>query len=365
MNSLCLKGQDVNIPGSRNMICGMNGDLYVQSTNANYNTIINYGNVGKVGIGLIPTEDFHVGVKARFDQDIFTNRIVTNRITSEDSLIAFGDSSIYLSPLYNQIYGSSNTLMKGLGLGVQTFSAGLNSTAIGKRVRANGANSIVIGRTDVSSSSMLVNSIDNSLMIGFNSDAPTLTVLAATGGNGSTGYVGIGTSNPNAKLTVHTEAGSQGAYGILSTSNSPTVKSISVIHKDPLNLIDQENFIVYTDGRVYCREVFVKLGQLGDFVFDEDYDLMTYHELENYLKQNHHLPGVPSEPEVLSGGLNVGEMQAKVLQKTEENTLYILDLNKRLEKSQIENEKLKSDLEEMKKKQIELEEKINEMFSKK
>ena len=60
-NSLCMKGIDVNDPNSRNEICGMNGDLYLQSGNANYNTIINKDNGGKVGIGTIDINNLTPG----------------------------------------------------------------------------------------------------------------------------------------------------------------------------------------------------------------------------------------------------------------------------------------------------------------
>ena len=50
-NSLCIKGYDPQDPNSRNHICGNTNDLYIQSTLGNYNTIINHGNQGRVGIG--------------------------------------------------------------------------------------------------------------------------------------------------------------------------------------------------------------------------------------------------------------------------------------------------------------------------
>jgi hypothetical protein len=105
-----------------------------------------------------------------------------------------------------------------------------------------------------------------------------------------------------------------------------------------------ENFLVYGGGQVYCREVYVKIGTLGDFVFNADYKLRSYSELHDYLKSEKHLPGIPSEKEVVSTNLNLGEMQALQLQKIEELTLYILDLNKRLEVQEKENKILEEQI---------------------
>jgi hypothetical protein len=153
--------------------------------------------------------------------------------------------------------------------------------------------------------------------------------------------------HPTAKLEVFSEILNPFSYAVKTVVSNPFTKCYSVI--DNSSGTPVENFIVYGNGQVYCREVFVKLGVLGDFVFDEDYKLLSYQELRRYIKENKHLPGVPAEKIVLAGGLNVGEMIANVLQKTEENTLYILDLNDRVEQLENENKQLKDQLESMNK----------------
>ena len=52
--------------------------------------------------------------------------------------------------------------------------------------------------------------------------------------------------------------------------------------------------------------------------------------LETYLKKNKHLPDVPSSSEVIKKGINVGEMDATLLKKIEEQTLYIINLQKQI-----------------------------------
>ncbi|MFC1617356.1 hypothetical protein ACFL2K_03960 [Candidatus Margulisiibacteriota bacterium] len=69
----------------------------------------------------------------------------------------------------------------------------------------------------------------------------------------------------------------------------------------------------------------------SDFVFEDDYNLMPLAEVENKIKTQKHLPGIPSEAEVKKNGVSVGEMQAKLLQKIEELTLYVIEQNKKIE----------------------------------
>lgn len=87
------------------------------------------------------------------------------------------------------------------------------------------------------------------------------------------------------------------------------------------------------NGKIRAKEVVVETNW-SDFVFADDYKLMPLDELEKNIKQNRHLPGIPSEKEVTENGVGLGEMQAKLLQKIEELTLYVIELKK-------ENERLR------------------------
>jgi hypothetical protein len=87
------------------------------------------------------------------------------------------------------------------------------------------------------------------------------------------------------------------------------------------------------NGKVACEEVLVELdGNWPDYVFAEDYDLMSLSELENSIKTNNHLPGLPSATEVEQNGFELADMQKRVLQKVEELTLYTIEQEKLIEK---------------------------------
>ncbi len=81
----------------------------------------------------------------------------------------------------------------------------------------------------------------------------------------------------------------------------------------------------------------------SDFVFENDYELRTLEEVEQHINEKGRLPEIPSETEVTENGINLGEMNAKLLQKIEELTLYYnrakqaeFDLNK-LESITVQN----------------------------
>lgn len=69
----------------------------------------------------------------------------------------------------------------------------------------------------------------------------------------------------------------------------------------------------------------------SDFVFADDYQLKPLAEVEEYVKENKHLPEIPSAEEVYKNGLDLAQMDAKLLQKIEELTLYVIQQNKKIE----------------------------------
>lgn len=78
----------------------------------------------------------------------------------------------------------------------------------------------------------------------------------------------------------------------------------------------------------------------ADFVFEDNYQLPTLQEVEQHIKQNGHLKDIPSAKEVEQNGIELGEMNKKLLQKVEELTLYVIEMNKELQavKSQLKKE---------------------------
>ncbi|UTN03047.1 tail fiber protein [Flavobacterium bizetiae] len=103
-------------------------------------------------------------------------------------------------------------------------------------------------------------------------------------------------------------------------------------------------------GTIHSQEVKVDMEGWSDFVFKKEYNLPTLEDVEKHINEKGHLENIPNEEEVLKNGINLGEINAKLLQKIEEMTLYMIDMKK-------ENI-------EMKTKQIQLENTVKEFINK-
>jgi hypothetical protein len=97
---------------------------------------------------------------------------------------------------------------------------------------------------------------------------------------------------------------------------------------------------VAIDGKVIAEEMRVQLsGAWPDYVFNEEYELMSLNKLEKEIAKHGHLPGMPSAKEAESEGIMVGDMNRMLLEKVEEMILHIIELNKRIEFLETKNEK--------------------------
>jgi len=90
-------------------------------------------------------------------------------------------------------------------------------------------------------------------------------------------------------------------------------------------------------GNIASREVKVTVDAGADFVFEKDYDLPSLESVDKFIKENKHLPQIASAEEMKKDGINLSEMNIKLLQKIEEMTLYMIEMKK-------ENEEMKKDI---------------------
>ncbi len=102
------------------------------------------------------------------------------------------------------------------------------------------------------------------------------------------------------------------------------------------------------EGSIGAREIKVEASSWSDFVFENDYKLRTLEEVEEHIAEKGHLPEIPSEAEVTENGINLGEMNAKLLQKIEELTLYLIEQNKELKSANQKIEKLQKEVSALK-----------------
>lgn len=99
-----------------------------------------------------------------------------------------------------------------------------------------------------------------------------------------------------------------------------------------INKTTQTNSSYRLDVNGEVRANGVTVNTTGaDFVFEDHYKLNKLEDIEQFIKANHHLPEIPSAKEMTENGMNVGELNKQLLQKVEELTLYIIDLNKQIQ----------------------------------
>ena len=85
------------------------------------------------------------------------------------------------------------------------------------------------------------------------------------------------------------------------------------------------------NGNIRAKEVKVEATNWPDYVFEEGYKVGTLEELEKYIKTNKHLPEMPTAKEVAANGIELGEMNKKLLEKIEELTLHLIEKDKKID----------------------------------
>jgi len=87
------------------------------------------------------------------------------------------------------------------------------------------------------------------------------------------------------------------------------------------------------NGNIHAKEIKIDVDAVNwpDFVFDKKYEILPLSLLEQFIIKNKHLPEIPSAKEVGENGVNIGEMNIKLLRKVEELTLYLIEQDKKIE----------------------------------
>jgi trimeric autotransporter adhesin len=118
-----------------------------------------------------------------------------------------------------------------------------------------------------------------------------------------------------------------------------------VLIGDPTTVTMPDGYKLFVQTGILTEKLKIAIKgtpKWSDYVFAKNYKLKSFEELESYIQTNKHLPNIPSAEEMVKNGLDVATMDAKLLEKIEELTLYVLDLGK-------QNVEMKKEIERLKK----------------
>jgi hypothetical protein len=309
-----LTGNSGTTPGTNFLGTTDNQSIVVKANNAEAMRILANGNVG-IGTDA-PGYKLDVNGSARFAGVTYiqgpltyiNNGLIDNSNASAQ-LNFPGDGSVGLSAGVSTGVRRLTILPDGnVGIGVTSPTAQLHTTG---SIRFAGlGNNNALDRVLVSDANGILSYRDVSTIAGG-------TAGWAYGGNAVGAQTALGTTSNFALpfITNGTERMRILANGTVAigTTTVPAGAKLAV------------------EGTIYARKIKVEQAAWPDYVFDKNYRLRPLSEVEQFIKQNNHLPDVPSAGEVTAKGLDMGDNQAVLLKKIEELTLYIIQQEKRIQ----------------------------------
>lgn len=364
-----------SMSGSVNLIVGSNSGQAL--TTGYYNTFLGAYTGSSLTTGANNT---FIGILA--GQSTTTGNSNTFIGPGSGNLNASGSSNAFIGfNSGNQNTAGSNNLLMGTNAGFNN-STGSNSTFLGSNAGSNnttGEQNTIIG----SNANVGANNLSNATAIG----AGAVVNVSNSVVLGSNANVGIGTSSPTARLeVVSTAAGQSGLKLSNLTSASPgtlmatnrflTVDAAgnvvmgsasgsrelaaaaslwqaegaalrnanagSVVIGAGISKLPGD-YKLYVEKGILTERVKVALSTTRDWadhVFEPSYQKLTLEEVDAYIRQHRHLPGVPSARQMVQEGNDLARTDALLLQKVEELTLYLIELKK-------QNEALRQEVEQL------------------
>ena len=213
--------------------------------------------------------------------------------------------------------------------GASSAVSGVNYGAVNIQTSSN--NGLYIKTTNSNSYGMAINTDGNS--------SPGLNVVT----NGPNSYGMSISTDAYGSLGLKINTAAYNSTGIMINTNHVNSYGIriqsTVLNGIAISVLggSNTNFVVQSNGFVFARKYTTTLANIPDYVFKPNYNLMPLSDLRHYIEVNQHLPNIPSAKEYEETGVDLGELNRLLLEKTEELTLYILQLEERMRK--LEKEK--------------------------
>ncbi|HRC32943.1 MAG TPA: hypothetical protein PK736_05825 [Bacteroidia bacterium] len=141
-------------------------------------------------------------------------------------------------------------------------------------------------------------------------------------------FAGFGMNANTLRYQVEHLGGNHVFYAAVDSTSSNELMRIQGDGRVAIGGDASSNYKLTVRGSIICTDLRVQLQPFPDYVFANDYKLLPLNELENYVNKNNHLPGMPTATEVEEQEVTVGQLQMKLVEKVEELTLYVIELNK-------------------------------------
>jgi hypothetical protein len=275
------------------------------------------------------------------------------------------------SALIDYDYAKRNTFF-GYGAGLSNTSAGVRNVAVGylafRGTAQSGNDNVAIGvsslydnTSGIGNLGLATFSLQNNTTGSYNVAIGTNSLNDNTTGSNNVavgrqaGSVSNGSSNIFlGNQSGMTETGSNKLYIANTSTTTPLIygdfaaKFVSIGDVDPgvkrEDAVTAGGYKLLVQGGILTEKVKVALkssGDWADYVFEDNYHLMPLNNVEAFVKINKHLPNVPSADEMALKGMDVAQTSKIFMEKIEELTLYVIELNKEVQKLKVENTELK------------------------
>lgn len=271
---------------------------------------------------------------------------------SQRSSTAGSNTSVGSASLLSNTSGESNTSVGASSMSANT--TGANNVAVG--VAALTANTTGLYNMAIGFASLFTNSTgSNNMGIGAESlrfaTGSQNTAVGTWAGRGTAAYAGsnnvfIGYSSGSA------ETGSNKLYIANTDTSTPLVYgdfatkylAVGEVAAADRAAATSGGYRLLVKGGMITEKIKVAVAgtaDWADYVFEPSYKLLSLEKVESFVKENKHLPNVPSAEEMSKNGLDVMQTSAKLMEKIEELTLYMIEMNKEIKALKEENAKLK------------------------
>jgi hypothetical protein len=245
-----------------------------------------------------------------------------------------GSNHVFLGNLsgHSNTIGPANTFL-GYSSGYWT-TTGANNVCVGTNAgynNATGDNNVMLGANTQPAS----DNLQNTVAIGTNAQVALSNAIVLGDYTNTSIAVGIGTNAPQFPLDVR---------GIINLRGNGTLKFSHLFNPNLRNGVTDQFLTVDDKGETVLakyRSQIANVDQWSDKVFEKNYPLKPLAEVENYIDQYKHLPGVPSAEEVVEEGFDPARMDAKLLEKIEELTLHGIRQEKTIRQQQTQIDELK------------------------